>query len=85
MPNRDWKVVAQLLFRHAEPVAQQARRLQTLAVIGVALIRYDFVHAVVGGENHLRLEVEPLEVALERGGERVDIDRIVMPVGRDAE
>ena len=54
------------LERHPQPllapsrsaVAQQARRLGALAIIGIALVEIGLRDAVKGGEHDLRLEIE---------------------------
>ena len=71
----------QAILAPAEALAQQARRLLAVAVIGVALFEIALGYAVEGGEHHLRREGKRCKMGFDRPGEGVDVDGIVV-VGR---
>ena len=52
----------QLPLAPAELLAQQPRGLLAVAVIGIALVEIGARQAVVGGDDDLRLEIEPGEM-----------------------
>ena len=76
---------AQLVVVEFQPLAQEPRGLDALAVIGIALVDIGLGHAVVGGEDDVGLERQARQLGLQRVGEGLDIDRVVEPGRRDAQ
>src|SRR5690606_14459255 len=71
----------EFLLVPAEALAQEAGGGVALLGIGIATPRVALRYAVVGGDHHLGLEINGGEVTLDRAGEGVDIDGLVV-IGR---
>ena len=69
----------------AEAVTQQPHGFHAVRAIGIALSDVSLGDAMERGENDLRLELETGELGVGRGGERLDIGRVVVIGWRDAQ
>ena len=70
-----------LVLREAEAVAEQAGRDLAVALVGVALGQVALGHAVVAGDERVGAAVEAGVGGLDRAGQRLDVERVVV-VGR---